>query len=62
MKFQAVAEKTAINFRGLLFCHTWYIYWTWCVSHKNTTPKKISLLYPGSGLCQQKPAFAVPKV
>jgi len=24
MKFQAVAEKTENNFRGLLFCHTWY--------------------------------------
>jgi len=25
LKFQAVAEKTAKNFRGLLFCRTLYI-------------------------------------
>jgi len=26
LKFQAVAEKTAKNFRGLLFCRTLYVH------------------------------------
>jgi len=25
LEFQVVAEETASNFRGLLFCHTWCI-------------------------------------
>jgi len=30
LKFQVVAEKTAKNFRGLLFCCTLYISFTRC--------------------------------